>query len=739
GVRGRSLTLKLKRRQAGAPQPAKFMGHGACDNISRSVTLSRFTDDPTDLRREAVGLLRALNIPPEELRGLGITVAKLDNDSASLTTRPSAPAAAKLQAPPRTAFDASKPPPWAAYFQRKAQHHQQDHHQQHQQQPQQPQSPALAEQSAARAASPPPGHLTTPTKLPSAVVHPDPIPAAAPPSTTGTGPSLAGTARTAAKGGTRPSVPTSSGTSAGSPGSPAPPPPLAAAAAAAAAAVQQTRWQQEPEQEEQGRQQRYKGQRPAVATAGPAGRPMLPPPRPAVSGTHGGGGSSGGIGLLVAGRPRPPAAPAVSSASAGISFSAASADAGAAAAAHVIESIDLSVDHAEGNEEEEEYAGGGNGQVVGGGAAVQHPILELVEADAETSVGGGGGGSQHTVLAAAALAARPAVSETTTVGCPAVSNSVASGSAAARWPTSFLRPTVGSSSAVRGGSSTSGRGRGGRGRAAAGSSGRRGNAAGRISRSGAAAATGGLGSSSGARDQGPTEAMALQIDRSVLAELPPDVRREVEREYGLLTVAPTKRPPPATAQGHVRPAKSARDATVAAVRVQHAPTSERHSSDGGVPCSSTRGRGSAVGHEHQTNTNPMDAEPPKDTGGQSCAGCGPGLSGPSEVAATTAAMPTSMADVDLAVLDELPAELRSEITAALLRPSAGPMAAVVAAGRDAYYGGLGATTPAAMTAAAPPPLVQGPADGRAAPVIPVPKTGGAIVTAHVPLLGTLTG
>lgn len=35
GVKGRSVTLKVKRRQAGAPEPAKFMGHGACDNLSR--------------------------------------------------------------------------------------------------------------------------------------------------------------------------------------------------------------------------------------------------------------------------------------------------------------------------------------------------------------------------------------------------------------------------------------------------------------------------------------------------------------------------------------------------------------------------------------------------------------------------------------------------------------------------------------------------------------------------------
>jgi hypothetical protein len=42
GARGRCLTLKVKRRQAGAPEPAKFLGHGVCDNISRSITLGSY-------------------------------------------------------------------------------------------------------------------------------------------------------------------------------------------------------------------------------------------------------------------------------------------------------------------------------------------------------------------------------------------------------------------------------------------------------------------------------------------------------------------------------------------------------------------------------------------------------------------------------------------------------------------------------------------------------------------------
>jgi len=43
GVRGKGITLKLKRRQEGAPTPWKCLGHGPCDNLSRSVTLGAFT------------------------------------------------------------------------------------------------------------------------------------------------------------------------------------------------------------------------------------------------------------------------------------------------------------------------------------------------------------------------------------------------------------------------------------------------------------------------------------------------------------------------------------------------------------------------------------------------------------------------------------------------------------------------------------------------------------------------
>lgn len=74
GVRGRSVTLKLKRRKADAGQPLKFLGHGACDNLSRCITLSRYTAAAGELARYGRDLLRALHVPPQDIRGIGLSV-----------------------------------------------------------------------------------------------------------------------------------------------------------------------------------------------------------------------------------------------------------------------------------------------------------------------------------------------------------------------------------------------------------------------------------------------------------------------------------------------------------------------------------------------------------------------------------------------------------------------------------------------------------------------------------------
>lgn len=53
------------------------MGHGDCDNMSRSITLSRFTDSPTELASQGKALLKALKVDPTQIRGIGLNVRAL--------------------------------------------------------------------------------------------------------------------------------------------------------------------------------------------------------------------------------------------------------------------------------------------------------------------------------------------------------------------------------------------------------------------------------------------------------------------------------------------------------------------------------------------------------------------------------------------------------------------------------------------------------------------------------------
>ena len=75
GVQGRTITLKLKRRKENAPEPPKFMGHGICDNMSRSVTVGRSTASQEDVVGEARQMLRALHVNPTQIRGIGLNVS----------------------------------------------------------------------------------------------------------------------------------------------------------------------------------------------------------------------------------------------------------------------------------------------------------------------------------------------------------------------------------------------------------------------------------------------------------------------------------------------------------------------------------------------------------------------------------------------------------------------------------------------------------------------------------------
>jgi DNA repair protein REV1 len=89
---------------------------GACDSLSRSVTLPRFTDCPEEVAREAGALLRALRLPFAAIRGLGLQVTRLDSDAAAAGARPHAAAPARAAAPPATRHDPHAPNPWGGFF-----------------------------------------------------------------------------------------------------------------------------------------------------------------------------------------------------------------------------------------------------------------------------------------------------------------------------------------------------------------------------------------------------------------------------------------------------------------------------------------------------------------------------------------------------------------------------------------------------------------------------------------------
>ena len=79
GLVGKILTLKLKVRAADAPEEtAKYNGHSVCDNLSQSVSLASATCSHQVIRKEVTSLVKTMGTKPSDLRGIGITVSKLE-------------------------------------------------------------------------------------------------------------------------------------------------------------------------------------------------------------------------------------------------------------------------------------------------------------------------------------------------------------------------------------------------------------------------------------------------------------------------------------------------------------------------------------------------------------------------------------------------------------------------------------------------------------------------------------
>lgn len=87
GLRGRHLTVKIMKRAANAStEAAKFLGHGVCDELSKATRISGPVDSATDeaelIGKAAWKLISAMKIPPEDLRGIGIQIQKLEKVNA---------------------------------------------------------------------------------------------------------------------------------------------------------------------------------------------------------------------------------------------------------------------------------------------------------------------------------------------------------------------------------------------------------------------------------------------------------------------------------------------------------------------------------------------------------------------------------------------------------------------------------------------------------------------------------
>ncbi|XP_035532458.1 DNA repair protein REV1 isoform X2 [Morone saxatilis] len=79
GLRGRRVTLKVMVRKVGAPlEPAKYGGHGICDNLARTVMLAQSTDSGQLIAAAVIKLFHAMRLQVQDLRGVGIQVQLLE-------------------------------------------------------------------------------------------------------------------------------------------------------------------------------------------------------------------------------------------------------------------------------------------------------------------------------------------------------------------------------------------------------------------------------------------------------------------------------------------------------------------------------------------------------------------------------------------------------------------------------------------------------------------------------------
>ena len=77
-VVGGNVTLKMKVRKSDVPHETwKHLGHGACNNVSRSTLLLQPTQEAKEIGQFAVKLLRQVRVVASDIRGMGLQLSKL--------------------------------------------------------------------------------------------------------------------------------------------------------------------------------------------------------------------------------------------------------------------------------------------------------------------------------------------------------------------------------------------------------------------------------------------------------------------------------------------------------------------------------------------------------------------------------------------------------------------------------------------------------------------------------------
>ncbi|KYN04084.1 DNA repair protein REV1 [Cyphomyrmex costatus] len=78
-AKGRCITLKLMVRAEEAPkETAKFMGHGLCNYVTKSKNLIAAVDDISIIKKEVINIWNQLHLIPEDMRGIGIQISRLE-------------------------------------------------------------------------------------------------------------------------------------------------------------------------------------------------------------------------------------------------------------------------------------------------------------------------------------------------------------------------------------------------------------------------------------------------------------------------------------------------------------------------------------------------------------------------------------------------------------------------------------------------------------------------------------